>query len=706
MSPEARETASEPTRDEDPSLAFQIAACDLGPYLVDAVGRPPDEMSPLARDLAGYVPGSSRPSSDLDAVLAHPRARDVAAVTSCPSLRLWGRTGGGRVPVSTFAMCGRPATHPDLFVVVSPSFEDAFLIEVLDGVEEVAVWWGNRLASPAEGDVPNLLPPPVEPETLVYAFHTIDAFRRVILEGMLAYATTDHPVIAADEFSDSLHRSIRSRDLRWLLPAFLHLVPGLDVAGLNPTSEHLAVLTDRGLLGPSAERQNEGELLVFGEAGIALGTEFHHGWLSSAGFELLVRSAAGPTCVERGFLAPTPFTNHLVLLHPDDRSAANHQAMTRSRLIATVGELVDRAVLEAREPQERVRGSRHRERKADGPCLIVQSEERHGERVALGERVTVGRGQDNDIVLQDNATSRHHAVLVHNAGTRTLTVEDLGSTNGTWVNGTRIQKTQTLSDGDELLIGETRFTVELGTTQGGGSRPSDQTVILPGLSPPPYCPACGGKVSAGASFCGSCGASLTIGSRMKRVDDRSDRAAVPTGEPCSAIAWTQETPILGNSVLTKQILLVSAFAVVFIEAMFSLVSGRVAPLMPLGAGVAILLALLALVMVLVFGNRQRLEVVVSETGVRYTVGASRRRLTRALLGFAMLAGSTQGTAAGLTATASERGELAWTLVSRARVDDRRNRIVLYRLWFPLIELTCPKERFDAVRDIVRRRVTA
>ena len=285
-----QEVVVETTQTETETLAFQVASRDLGPFIVDAGGHHPDPLSPLAPDLESYAPGSTRPSSDLEAVLAHPRARDVASVVACPSLKLWGRTGGGTVPVSSFAVCGRPAIHPDLFVVVSPSFEDAFVLEVLEGIEEVAAWWADTLASPVEDDRPNLLPPPIALETLVYAFHTIDAFRRATLEGMLAYTTTEQPAISADEFSDSLLRAIGSRDLRWLLPAFLHLVPGLDVAGIDPRSEHLLFLVNQSFFVPAAEREDDRDVLVFGEAGIALGAEFHHGWLSAAGFELLVRS--------------------------------------------------------------------------------------------------------------------------------------------------------------------------------------------------------------------------------------------------------------------------------------------------------------------------------------------------------------------------------------------------------------------------------
>jgi pSer/pThr/pTyr-binding forkhead associated (FHA) protein len=65
--------------------------------------------------------------------------------------------------------------------------------------------------------------------------------------------------------------------------------------------------------------------------------------------------------------------------------------------------------------------------------------------------VTIGRGPENDIIVDDREVSRRHAQLRHDAG-RFLLV-DLGSKNGTRVNGVPVASTFVLSDGDELRIG-------------------------------------------------------------------------------------------------------------------------------------------------------------------------------------------------------------------------------------------------------------
>ena len=75
------------------------------------------------------------------------------------------------------------------------------------------------------------------------------------------------------------------------------------------------------------------------------------------------------------------------------------------------------------------------------------------------EALTIGRGRTNSIVLDDMLVSRQHVrITVDDEG---LVIEDLGSRNGTFVNGRRIERTH-LHEGDRIGIGASTFEVRDG----------------------------------------------------------------------------------------------------------------------------------------------------------------------------------------------------------------------------------------------------
>ena len=88
------------------------------------------------------------------------------------------------------------------------------------------------------------------------------------------------------------------------------------------------------------------------------------------------------------------------------------------------------------------------------PRLVIRKGVAPGRDHALGGECTVGRHQSATFVLDDQLVSRQHFRVVSQGGVWIL--EDLGSTNGTLVNGQRTTR-QPLIDGDVIQAGSTQL---------------------------------------------------------------------------------------------------------------------------------------------------------------------------------------------------------------------------------------------------------
>ncbi|MGI9608734.1 MAG: FHA domain-containing protein [Acidimicrobiia bacterium] len=93
-------------------------------------------------------------------------------------------------------------------------------------------------------------------------------------------------------------------------------------------------------------------------------------------------------------------------------------------------------------------------------ALVVEGGPQTGLTYVLGEGETAaGRTPESDVFLPDVTVSRHHAVFT--VDSEGLTVTDLGSTNGTYVNGRR-HEIAALAPGDEVMLGKFHLVVVVG----------------------------------------------------------------------------------------------------------------------------------------------------------------------------------------------------------------------------------------------------
>jgi hypothetical protein len=136
---------------------------------------------------------------------------------------------------------------------------------------------------------------------------------------------------------------------------------------------------------------------------------------------------------------------------------------------------------------------------AEGFQLVMNQGPQPGQSFPLNQDVvTLGRDPSNTIVISDPQVSRQHARIARRGGP--LVLEDLGSTNGTFVNGMRLMGAHSLSAGDVIGLGEAVTFTFYGspvdstaamTDQPRAHQPPRQAPYAPPPAPPqpaPYVP--------------------------------------------------------------------------------------------------------------------------------------------------------------------------------------------------------------------------
>ncbi|HTW85482.1 MAG TPA: FhaA domain-containing protein [Candidatus Sulfotelmatobacter sp.] len=179
-------------------------------------------------------------------------------------------------------------------------------------------------------------------------------------------------------------------------------------------------------------------------------------------FARVFPSALDPAQIGRRLVATAQSVHgdlYLVRVHPTDyaRLAADRDFLEGrwgAMLREVLPDQTPRVVLD--EDAAVVAGSLAIEPVSDerGPVLALLRGD--GSRVTLGDGMTLGRGEDCGLVLRDPRVSRRHAKIV--ADGAGWAIEDLRSSNGTWIEGTRVARAR-LVDGQTVTLGDTLLRV-------------------------------------------------------------------------------------------------------------------------------------------------------------------------------------------------------------------------------------------------------
>jgi pSer/pThr/pTyr-binding forkhead associated (FHA) protein len=125
---------------------------------------------------------------------------------------------------------------------------------------------------------------------------------------------------------------------------------------------------------------------------------------------------------------------------------------------------------------------RLKRRDASAPAFVVQDGTPAGQRVSITSNMVIGR-EGADVALDDAKVSRRHAEL--RLVGRGVEIEDLGSADGTSINGVPIDGPQSLIDGDVVVVGSTRIAMYVPTrrvqpTVFSGHEPQARIVVKSG----------------------------------------------------------------------------------------------------------------------------------------------------------------------------------------------------------------------------------
>jgi pSer/pThr/pTyr-binding forkhead associated (FHA) protein len=112
--------------------------------------------------------------------------------------------------------------------------------------------------------------------------------------------------------------------------------------------------------------------------------------------------------------------------------------------------------------------------------LVVQEGPGTGAQHQVEGAVTIGRDESADLQLRDKAVSRRHATLRIEG--ETAVIEDLGSRNGTFVNGERVDDPRRLREGDALQLGATVLEIH---SSRGETTPFPPPITPTEVHPPP-----------------------------------------------------------------------------------------------------------------------------------------------------------------------------------------------------------------------------
>ena len=322
-------------------VIFSIKQADIGAFLAGETSLSPNTGSAFYKAVPGDKAGMDIKAAYGELLTDKEFLRALRIITQ-PDLYLAARVAG--VQGLSESRLHHKKSEGNFVAVTEENAGGNLTISLFDDYKSWLAWWIEDFASQSNQPAANYIPPRVSLEEFMFVLHSIDCFRRVSYQNMLDHAFMDTTYVKVPSFLQSMADSLKSMDIRWLLPAFLAVTPGVEQYQTKIDPQNIGVLLEHDFLREGKLASGE-DVLIFGEAGQVMGVEFFRSWFTSCGVEINVAGSGVFTAAERLFIAPTLLGNHFVRLENTDNGKAmvNHQLYTTEQLAFKLDELFGKA---------------------------------------------------------------------------------------------------------------------------------------------------------------------------------------------------------------------------------------------------------------------------------------------------------------------------------------------------------------------------
>lgn len=318
------------------ALTFEINQTHIGKLFSDVLGIVPNRGSAFF----GATPTDMDLSDVYREQLKNEEFLRALRIVAQPDLYVVNRIGGGSMGLEEVRI-HRKKGEGEYVVATAQADDGTCVLQVYENYKAYLAWWMEKFAGKNDETIANYVPPKVTLEQFLFVLHAIDSFRIVSYRNLLNHVYMEKAYITYAEFAKTMADSIKSNDLRWMLPSFMRILPGFEKYNLEMSAENAAFLVGQGIMENAKLVKNDELVLVFGEGGLSMGVEFFRFWIMSSGFEINVLTLDGFAAKERLFNAPTAISNHFVRLETgkDGKTMVNHQTYTREQLEVKLDEL-------------------------------------------------------------------------------------------------------------------------------------------------------------------------------------------------------------------------------------------------------------------------------------------------------------------------------------------------------------------------------